>query len=80
MPKPITWRAAQMTHGAAVHTAKLTDDAVRAIRLQWHSGTVSQAALARQYGVSPTVICEIVHGRLWKHVKEHVDADTPFPL
>jgi hypothetical protein len=53
--------------GAAVSLAKLTDEAVRAIRkAPAHYGV--GVALARQYGVHPGTIVEIRQGRTWRHV------------
>jgi len=46
--------------------AKLNDVAVREIRKLY--GTVKGVELARRYGVSPTTISEVVHGKVWKHL------------
>lgn len=72
MTRPFVPREARFVRGAAAHNAKLTDDQVRAIRQRWREdhGWGLQVAFAKLYGVSPTVICHIVHGRLWKHVKD----------
>lgn len=47
--------------------AKLTDDAVREIRRL--AGTVSQRALAAQFGVHQGVIWRVVNRRSWRHVR-----------
>ncbi|MCX4578154.1 HNH endonuclease [Streptomyces sp. NBC_01571] len=48
--------------------AKLTDDAVRDIRAR--AGVRgSQAALAREYGVSPQVVNDIIKRRRWAHIE-----------
>lgn len=47
--------------------AKLTDDQVRVIRTLQARG-VSQAELARTYGVSAQAIHYVVSGKAWKHL------------
>jgi hypothetical protein len=42
--------------------AKLTDDQVTEIRTRWTAGAV-QAHLAREFGVSPTQVHNLVHGK-----------------
>lgn len=49
--------------------AKLTAEDVRAIRLRWERGGVSQAELGREYGVSQTVISFAVKRWTWRHVE-----------
>jgi predicted XRE-type DNA-binding protein len=51
-------------------TTKLTETDVREIRLHWASGKVSQAELARHYGVQTPAINKIVQGKTWKHLTE----------
>ena|SRR3990167_1865586 len=48
--------------------AKLTNDSVRAIRLRYSKGGVSQPELASEYGVSHTVISHLIRRKSWKHV------------
>ncbi len=48
--------------------AKLTDDAVRAIRARYRAGGVTQKALADEYGVRFQAISKVVRGDRWKHV------------
>lgn len=54
-------------HGEAHPSAKLTAKNVRQIRKL--IGTISNRALARQFGVSPTAIEDIRDRVTWKHVK-----------
>lgn len=51
-------------HGEQNGAAKLTAARVEEIRDDLSQGR-SGAAIARQYGVSPTTIYNIKHGRLW---------------
>jgi len=58
-------------HGTSVQgeryrSAKLTDTTAQAIRRA--KGVLSQAELARIYGVSPSAIQAVHDGRTWKHV------------
>jgi hypothetical protein len=53
--------------GARIHTAKLTDDVVRAIRARHRIGE-RQAALAREYGLNDGTVSRLVRGRIWRHV------------
>jgi hypothetical protein len=56
-------------HGARNANAKLTDEDIREIRAAFQNGKYwTQAALARQYGVTRNLIGYIVHGSIWKHV------------
>jgi hypothetical protein len=50
--------------------AKLTPDDVHTIRALWSAGKANRAELARRYGVTHTLISNIVAGRLWKHLEE----------
>ena len=52
-------------NGEANHHAKLTEDAVRAIR----GSTARGVDLARAYGVAPSVISQIRSGKVWRHVE-----------
>lgn len=55
-------------HGEAHGRAKLTDAKVREIRLQAASGE-QYRDLAREYGVTETLIRFVVQRRIWKHVE-----------
>jgi hypothetical protein len=50
-------------------TAKLTDDQVREIRACWLV-MASQAQLARDFGVSPSIIRDVVLRKTWRHVQD----------
>lgn len=67
------------THGTHTHPerrargehhgiAKLTDQAVREIRLRYAQGKISQKRLAEQYGVAQMAVCKIVRDEAWTHV------------
>jgi len=55
--------------GEVCKHAKLTEAQVREIRLRYAEGTISQAELARTYGVGQMTISWIVRGVTWKHVQ-----------
>lgn len=55
-------------NGEANIQAKLTAADVVAIRVRYAQGGVSQTALAREFGVSPTSIGRVVRKDLWSHV------------
>lgn len=66
--------------GSAYRSAKLTEATARAILDSFASGD-TKAALARRYGVSETLIYNVVTGRNWRHAtvgQEH--AMPPVPL
>jgi hypothetical protein len=48
--------------------AKLTDASVREIRSRFAAGGVSKKSLAREYGVSGTVIRHVITRVTWRHV------------
>jgi hypothetical protein len=54
------------TAGSINGQARLTERQVRQIRKL--KGTITQAAIARQYGVSAGYVSAILHGRNWRHV------------
>jgi hypothetical protein len=54
--------------GERTSQAKLTDEQVRMLRAAYDSGSVTQADLMRQYGVSRTTVCLIVNRKIWKHL------------
>jgi hypothetical protein len=49
--------------------AKLTDEHVRAIRLCYAGGAVTQRTLASDYGVAQSIISGIVNDSRWRHVE-----------
>lgn len=56
--------------GVQIKQAKLNESQVLAIRERYVRGsaTVGQPALAREYGVQQTLICQIVNRQIWKHI------------
>ena len=48
--------------------AKLTVGAVTEIRTRYASGSSTGRQLAKEFGVNPTHISNIVHRRYWKHI------------
>jgi DNA-binding XRE family transcriptional regulator len=46
--------------------AKLTVKSAQAIRQEYAAGGVTQAALARRYGVHPQTVFHVVHGNTWR--------------
>lgn len=60
---------ANTTVGEERPNHKLTERDVREIRRRWKTGGFTQRFLARQFGVSQTVICNTVNGNNWAHVK-----------
>jgi hypothetical protein len=54
-------------HGSHHPEAKLTESQVLEIRARVKSGEV-QRMLAKQYHVSPSIICEIVSRKRWMHI------------
>lgn len=61
------WQA-RGAQGASHPRAKLTDADVRSIVAR--AAKVSRAKLAKEYGVSPSVVSRIVNGRAWRSVVE----------
>ena len=55
-------------HGEQIHTAKLTEDDVRAIRQRSLAGETS-TSIASDYPVSVAMISLIVRKKSWQHVK-----------
>ena len=54
--------------GEARWNSRLTTDEVVAIRIAYAQGDVLQATLAEQYGVTKSLVGNIIRGRCWKHV------------
>jgi hypothetical protein len=61
-------RKGRMHPGEKCGTAKLTDAAVRDIRLRHASGERSRATLARRHGVSVGAVQAVLERRTWRHV------------
>lgn len=60
-------RHGTMLYGTRHKLAKLTKRDVRAIRRK--AGKVTQVELAAQYGVSQTLIFDVIHRVAWRHVE-----------
>jgi len=58
----------QRARGSQHGMAKLTEEAVRAIRAAWTGRRGQLAELARQYGVWPGTIEFVVKKQTWTHV------------
>lgn len=58
----------RMQRGEAHYRAKLIPEQVIDIRRRYAAGGISQAALAREYGVIQEAISKIIHRKTWKHV------------
>lgn len=56
--------------GVRTACAKLNDEAVRDIRRTLRTGAATQRALARQYGVSDSIISTIWTRKAWVHVQD----------
>ena len=54
--------------GNLYSTAKITDDIARSIRERYASHTVTQQALADEYGIDRTTVSRIVTGSRWMAV------------
>jgi DNA-binding XRE family transcriptional regulator len=63
-PKNCRW-ATQDVQVRNSRQTRLTDESVREIRKKRRDG-VSQAALSREYGVSPMTISNIISGKTWR--------------
>jgi len=54
--------------GAGNPRAKLTEKEVIRIRARWANDKITQAALAREYGITRAAVWRIVHRITWTHV------------
>jgi hypothetical protein len=59
--------ALRQSAGESHHSAKLTDAIVVECRHR-HTAGESQRALAREFGVSATVMNQAIRGKTWQHV------------
>lgn len=57
-----------LKRGESHQSAKLTTAKVIEIRTAWSQKTMTQRAIASLYGVTPSVVCEIIKRRAWAHV------------
>lgn len=58
----------RLQRGSQNHKAKLTEDQVIEIRRNYKPKVVTQASLAKQYGVGQPLIGMIVRGDIWRHL------------
>lgn len=56
------------TRGINNASCKLSEDEVREIKALLLKGTMSQKDIAQMFDVSTNTICNIKHGRKWKHI------------
>jgi hypothetical protein len=56
----------KIRRGASNSHAKLTDEQVLEIRRQ--AGTRMGIEIAKDFDVSASLICDIIHGRVWRHI------------
>lgn len=61
-------RKGRSAHGMRQHQAKLTDQQVRQIRIEYAEGGTSCKKLGRKYGVNHNSIWVMLKGRTWRHV------------
>lgn len=59
--------------GSKSGNAKLTEEQVVELRKRYKKGGISQEKLGKEYGVDQATVWEIIHYRIWKHVKEPED-------
>ena len=55
-------------HGERQGGHKLTEAEVRAIRADYATGKFTQRALAATYGITPSNMTHIIHGKTWRRV------------
>ncbi len=57
--------------GKKNHSTKLSKTDIESIFRLWETG-LQQCKIAEQYGVSPTCICDILHGRTWNYLSNPI--------
>jgi hypothetical protein len=60
----------RLKRGEDAGSAKLTEDRIREIRRLYTTGDISQAMLGKRFGVSHSVIGDIVRKESWRHVQD----------
>jgi hypothetical protein len=68
--QPVMMEKHAMARGEFFHSAKLTNEQVREMRKIWNERKGEKGLgrkLARQYGVSPSIVCWAVNGKTYKH-------------
>lgn len=63
-------RTRERPRGTAVHNSRLDEETVRQIRARHAQGSISQRALAREYGVSLHTVGKVVRRESWQHVPD----------
>lgn len=58
----------RQTKGVANSQARLTDDAVRALRRQRAVDGTSMSRLARKFDICISQVCQIINRKSWRHV------------
>ena len=58
----------RQSRGTGRPAAKLNEDLVRKIRLEYSLGNVSQKTLAQRYGICESNMCNLLTRRAWRHV------------
>jgi hypothetical protein len=66
-PRNVQGNKKLVKRGVDQHLAKLNEESVREIR-RLHSTGVTIGRVARQYGVSRTVVSDVVNKKSWRHV------------
>lgn len=61
-------RKNRQTKGSKNGGAKLNEDSVISIRLEYNRNKATQRSLARKYKVSLTLINRIVNKKIWRHI------------
>ena len=61
-------RKDRVQHGMRHWNRRLAPPDVEAIRAEYSRGGISQSALARRYGVDPSVVSRIMTGDAWRRV------------
>jgi hypothetical protein len=55
-------------YGEATANAKLTEDLVREVKRRYSGKRGEVIALAREYGIHPGTLLDVLRGRTWSHV------------
>jgi hypothetical protein len=62
--------------GESYANSKLTEESVLAIRNEYFSGDVKAESIAKKFGVTATLIQNIVRGKAWQHVGDPISSDV----
>lgn len=62
----------KLRRGEANNKAKITEANVRFIRSREWIGTFTQSELARELGVTPTIVSRVLSNKIWRHVDANV--------